>query len=77
MMWRTTSIPKKTSRVWELSYENELIGSFRIIESFVITITLCEDRLFFGCAKMLDLDLCLSVSVNIRYILHTQPHRFI
>jgi hypothetical protein len=27
--------------------------------------------------KMLDLDLCLSVSVNIRYILHTQSLRFI
>jgi hypothetical protein len=23
--------------------------------------------------KMLDLDLCLSASVNVRYILHTQP----
>jgi hypothetical protein len=27
--------------------------------------------------KMLDLDLCLSVSVNGRYILHTQTLRFI
>jgi hypothetical protein len=26
---------------------------------------------------MLDLDLCLSASVNVRYILHTQPLRFI
>jgi hypothetical protein len=26
---------------------------------------------------MLDLDLCLSVSVNVRYILHTQTLRFI
>jgi hypothetical protein len=25
--------------------------------------------------KMLDLDLCLSASVNVRYILHTQPLR--
>jgi hypothetical protein len=24
-----------------------LLGSFRIIESYVIAITLCEDRLFF------------------------------
>jgi hypothetical protein len=23
--------------------------------------------------KMLDLDICLSASVNVRYILHTQP----
>jgi hypothetical protein len=27
--------------------------------------------------KMLDLDLCLSASVNVRYILHTQPIRII
>jgi hypothetical protein len=27
--------------------------------------------------KMLDLDLCLSGSVNVMYILHTQPLRFI
>jgi hypothetical protein len=24
-----------------------LLGSFRIIESFVVTVSLCEDRLFF------------------------------
>jgi hypothetical protein len=27
--------------------------------------------------KMLDFDLCLSVSVNVSYILHMQPLRFI
>jgi hypothetical protein len=27
--------------------------------------------------KMLDLDFCLNASVNVRYILHTQPLRFI
>jgi hypothetical protein len=27
--------------------------------------------------KMLDLHLCLSASVNVRYVLHTQPLRFI
>jgi hypothetical protein len=27
--------------------------------------------------RMLDLDLCLSASVNVKYILHTQPLRFI
>jgi hypothetical protein len=26
---------------------------------------------------MLDLHLCLSSSVNVRYVLHTQPPRFI
>jgi hypothetical protein len=38
---------------------------------------LCEDRLFFVWWKMLDLHLCLSASVDVRYILHTQPLRFI
>jgi hypothetical protein len=42
-----------------------------ILSYRVIAITPCEDRLF--CVKMLDLDLCLSASVNVRYILHTQP----
>jgi hypothetical protein len=27
--------------------------------------------------KKLDLDFCLSAIVNVRYILHTQPLRFI
>jgi hypothetical protein len=60
-----------------LSYENKLIGSFRNIESFVIAIPLCEDRLFLCGVKMLDLDLCLSASVNVRYVLHTHPLRII
>jgi hypothetical protein len=50
---------------------------FRIIESFVIAILLCEDRLSFVWWEMLDLHLCLSASANVRYILHTQPLRFI
>jgi hypothetical protein len=27
--------------------------------------------------KMLDLDLCMSASVNVSYVLHTQPLRII
>jgi hypothetical protein len=51
-----------------------LIGSTSFIGSFVIAIPryVRIDCSFCG-VKMIDLHLCLSASVNARYILHIQP----